>query len=56
MARTTGLVTYACVIAWTKKELFKHGVHPPEALPVSVIHDVIATLREEGVLIDETIA
>ena len=56
MARTTGLVTYACVIAWTKKELFKHGVHPPEDLPVSVIHDVIATLREEGVLIDETIA
>ena len=56
MARTTGLVTYACVIAWTKQELFQNGVHPPEALPVSVIHDVIATLREEGVLIDETIA
>ncbi len=54
MARTTGLVTYACVIAWTKRELFGDGVHPPEALPVSVIHDVIATLREEGVLIDET--
>ena len=56
MARTTGLVTYACVIAWTKQELFQDGVHPPEALPVSVIHDVIATLRDEGVLIDETIA
>ena len=56
MARTTGLVTYACVIAWTKQELFQDGVHPPEALPVSVIHDVIATLREEGVLIDETVA
>ena len=56
MARTTGLVTYACVMAWTKQELFQDGVHPPEALPVSVIHDVIATLREEGVLIDETIA
>jgi len=56
MARTTGLVTYACVMAWTKEELFQDGVHPPEALPVSVIHDVIATLREEGVLIDETVA
>ena len=56
MARTTGLVTYACVMAWTKQELFQDGVHPPEALPASVIHDVIATLREEGVLIDETIA
>ena len=56
MARTTGLVTYACVMAWTKQELFQDGVHPPEALPVSVIHDVIATLREEGVLIDETVA
>ena len=55
MARTTGLVTYACVMAWTKQELFQDGVHPPEALPASVIHDVIATLREEGVLIDETI-
>jgi len=55
MARTTGLVTYACVMAWTKQELFQDGVHPPEALPVSVIHDVIATLREEGVLIDETV-
>ncbi len=56
MARTTGLVTYACVMAWTKQELFQDGVHPPEALSASVIHDVIATLREEGVLIDETIA
>jgi len=56
MARTTGLVTYACVMAWTKQELFQDGVHPPEALPASVIHDVIATLREEGVLIDETVA
>ena len=56
MARTTGLVTYACVMAWTKQELFQDGVHPPEALPVSVIHDVIATLREEGVHIDETVA
>lgn len=49
MARTTGLVTVACVLAWTRQDLFTEGVHPPEALPTDVIHEVISSLKSEGV-------
>lgn len=52
MARTTGLVTYACVVAWSQHELFTEGIHPPEDLPSEVIHDVIQTLEDEGVRIE----
>ena len=51
MARTTGLVTVACVLAWTQRDLFVEGVHPPEALPTKAIHDVISLLKSEGVAI-----
>ena len=53
MARTTGLVTVACVLAWTRADLFSEGVHPPEALPTEIIHEVISLLRSEGVAILE---
>ena len=52
MARTTGLVTYACVVAWTEHPLFNEGIHPPEDLPSEVIHSVIQTLRDEGVSVE----
>ena len=49
MARTTGLVTAACVLAWTKTELFTEGIHPPEDLPTEIIYNVIQRLKEAGV-------
>ena len=52
MARTTGLVTFACVKAWSERTLFDRGVHPPEDLPDEVIHDVIEVLKNEGVTVD----
>ena len=52
MARTTGLVTFACVIAWSQQELFTEGIHPPEDLPTEVIKNVIQTLKVEGVRIE----
>ena len=52
MARTTGLVTFACVKAWSERPLFDRGVHPPEDLPDDVIHDVIEVLTNEGVAVD----
>ena len=51
MARTTGLVTAACVLAWTERDLFDRGIHPPEALPNQIIQNVINRLRNEGVSI-----
>jgi len=51
MARTTGLVTVACVLAWTQRDLFVEGVHPPEALPTEIIHDVLSLLESEGVAV-----
>ena len=51
MARTTGLVTFACVKAWSERTLFEQGVHPPEDLPDDVIQDVIKVLRNEGVAV-----
>ena len=52
MARTTGLVTFACVKAWSERPLFDRGVHPPEDLPDDVIHDIIEVLKNEGVTVD----
>ena len=52
MARTTGLVTFACVVAWTEYPLFNEGIHPPEDLPSKVIQNVIQTLKDEGVSIE----
>ena len=52
MARTTGLVTFACVVAWSQRELFTEGIHPPEDLPTEVIENVIQTLNDEGVRIE----
>ena len=52
MARTTGLVTFACVVAWSQQELFSEGIHPPEDLPTEVIKNVIQTLEVEGVRIE----
>ena len=51
MARTTGLVTVACVMAWTERPLFDEGIHPPEHLPSEVIHGILASLENEGVSI-----
>ena len=52
MARTTGLVTFACVVAWSQHELFTEGIHPPEDLPTDVIENVLQTLKNEGVRIE----
>ncbi len=52
MARTTGLVTFACVVAWSQQELFSEGIHPPEDLPTEIIKNVIQTLEVEGVRIE----
>ena len=52
MARTTGLVTYSCALAWSKNELFKSGVFAPEDLPNEVIESIIETMKSEGVSID----
>ncbi len=53
MARTTGLVTFACVVAWSKRDLFGEGIHPPEDLDTETIMDIIALLKAHGVRIDE---
>jgi saccharopine dehydrogenase-like NADP-dependent oxidoreductase len=55
MARTTGLVTTACAVAWAKHELFIEGIHPPEDLPSEVIHSVIESMRQEGVTIHQQV-
>lgn len=55
MARTTGLVTYCCALAWRNQELFTSGVHAPEELPSDVINMVIETLKAEGVAINYTL-
>ena len=51
MARTTGLVTYACVQVWAEQALFNEGIHPPEALPTNAIQEVLDVLQREGVSI-----
>ena len=53
MARTTGLVTACCAIAWTENpEMLSPGIHAPEDLPNSVIESIIETMRSEGVSIE----
>ncbi len=52
MARTTGLVTYSCALAWSKNDLFSSGVFAPEDLPTEVIESIIQTMKEEGVSIE----
>ena len=52
MARTTGLVTACCVIAWLDRpKMFESGVYAPEDLPDDVIELVIEVMRSEGVSI-----
>lgn len=52
MARTTGLVTACCVIAWIDRpDMFESGVFAPEDLPNDVIDLVIEVMRSEGVSI-----
>jgi len=52
MARTTGLVTASCVIAWLDRpEMLASGVHAPEDLPDEVIRLVIEVMLAEGVSI-----
>ncbi len=53
MARTTGLVTASCVIAWVDRpQMFGSGVFAPEDLPNEVIELVIEVMRSEGVSIE----
>ena len=53
MARTTGLVTACCVIAWIDRpDMFGKGVFAPEDLPDDVIQLVIEVMRAEGVSIE----
>ena len=53
MARTTGLVTACCVIAWIDRpDLFGPGVFAPEDLPDDVIQLVVEVMRAEGVSIE----
>ena len=52
MARTTGLVTASCVIAWIDRPgMLEPGVFAPEDLPSDVIDLVIEVMRSEGVSI-----
>jgi lysine 6-dehydrogenase len=56
MARTTGLVTYCCAIAWLNEELFSEdGVYAPETLPTKTIEFIMETMKNEGVSIEHTI-
>ena len=53
MARTTGLVTASCVIAWVDRpQMLGSGVFAPEDLPNEVIELVIEVMRSEGVSIE----
>ena len=53
MARTTGLVTACCVIAWIDRpDMFGSGVFAPEDLPDDVIQLVVEVMSAEGVSIE----
>ena len=53
MARTTGLVTACCAIAWTKEpDMLPSGVFAPEDLSNDVIESIIEIMRNEGVSIE----
>ena len=54
MARTTGLVTACCALAWIDwPEMLGSGVYAPEDLPNDVIESIIDTMRAEGVSIEK---
>lgn len=56
MARTTGLVTYCCAMAWLNEPLFpQHGVYAPESLSTKTIEFIIETMRSEGVSIEYSV-
>ena len=53
MARTTGLVTACCAIAWIDRpNMLSPGVHAPEDLPNDVIELVVEVMRSEGISIE----
>jgi hypothetical protein len=53
MARTTGIVTAQCAIAWLDRpDMLPPGVHAPEDLPDEVIELVIDVMRSEGISIE----
>ncbi len=53
MARTTGLVTASCIMAWgDRPDMLGSGVFAPEDLPNEVIELVIEVMRSEGVSIE----
>ena len=53
MARTTGLVTACCAIAWTKNpDMLDSGIYAPEDLSDDVIESIIEVMRIEGVSIE----
>jgi len=50
MARTTGLVTVGCILAWIEDPgMLKPGIHAPESLPTKVVSSIIKMMTENGV-------
>lgn len=50
MARTTGLVTVGCILAWIENpDMLEPGIHAPESLPTKVVGSIIEMMRENGV-------
>ena len=50
MARTTGLVTVGCILAWVEDpSMLKPGIHAPESLPTKVVSSIIKMMTENGV-------
>tara|TARA_Y100000768_G_scaffold53366_1_gene35112 strand:+ start:1038 stop:2099 length:1062 start_codon:yes stop_codon:yes gene_type:complete len=50
MARTTGLVTVGCILAWIEDiEMLEPGIHAPESLSKNVVDSIIEMMRENGV-------
>ena len=50
MARTTGLVTVGCILAWIEDpSMLKPGIHAPESLPTKVVSSIIKMMTENGV-------
>ena len=50
MARTTGLVTVGCILAWIEdSSMLEPGIHAPESLPTKVVNSIIEMMTENGV-------
>lgn len=50
MARTTGLVTVGCILAWIEdSSMLEPGIHAPESLPTKVVNSIIKMMTENGV-------